>query len=85
MRSMIFELQPPPEARAHDAETNDFDEARLTAKLDLLRASEWPGEAGRNPFEPIVEIWRLGYGMSAVVDDGVVLLANRTRSDCSGG
>lgn len=57
------------------ADRSILDEAKLVAKLDLLRANEWPSDAGRNPFEPIVEVWRLGYALAAVLDVGVVLVA----------
>lgn len=54
-------------------------EAEIVAKMDLLRSNEWKARGaatGPNPFESIVEIWRLGYALVAVVDVGVVLAAS---------
>lgn len=53
----------------------------LFAKRDLVRAHAWPKAAAAgalpaampSPFEPILDIWRLGYALLAVHDDGIVL------------
>jgi hypothetical protein len=50
-------------------------EMLLFAKRDVVRANAWPAGPGPNPFEPVVAIWRLGYALSAVLDDGAVLSA----------
>lgn len=34
-----------------------------------------PLEASRSPFAPVIEIWRLGYALLAVLDGYVVLAA----------
>jgi hypothetical protein len=81
MLRKVFQTEQPPEAKAHHARANPFEEHMLAAKLDLIRATEWRADAGPNPFEPIVEIWRLGYALSAVLDVGIVLLANAPRLD----
>jgi hypothetical protein len=55
----------------------------LFAKRDLVRANAWPNAkaagavptAMPSPFEPILDIWRLGYALLAVHDVGIVLAA----------
>jgi hypothetical protein len=50
------------------------------AKRDLVRANAWAeapdaGDGGANPFAPVMDIWRLGYALLAIVDDAIVLAA----------
>lgn len=73
-RKQIVQLEIPAEARAHHAQRDLYDEGKLRAKLDLMRAA-----SGKKLFEPIVEIWKLGYALAAVTDFGVVLLANAPK------
>lgn len=57
-------------------------EAELAAKRDLVRANAWEkraGVLGPNPFAPILEIWRRGYALSAVLDDMIVLVASAAK------
>ncbi|PCC68737.1 hypothetical protein SAMN02745121_07434 [Nannocystis exedens] len=64
-------------------------DARVPESLDAL--SPWRRYAGRrfadvpNPLDPWIAVWSLGFGIAAIRDDAIVLVAPRVRDEASPG